>query len=554
MEKIFYSSSVFRTPKGVSHVKIRIPRKWIVLFLLGLLLSVSVCVGCKKGAEKDGEGETAEPVPAAETEETAITPEPGFLDRLTGLDLEQEGSGEALRGLVEELSADEVSETITELEQELEKRPEAVEIICTLSLLYQRAGNHKQEYEMITRLQVKEKSGVRIPSTLKFIYGRAPALEDELGITAARLMEEIKGLISAEEYEAALGKLNTEKDLLPPDWRSETIARVNGLIADRDAAIAAAKATQEQYGDLRVTVVTEGTLYLDGTRHGTVSVGASASLTDLTVGSHSLEMRYTDGEKETKTVTVTKDRTAAAAFTYKPTGDLQVSTITEGTLYLDGTRQGTVTGGAIKNVTDLPVGSRSVEMRYPDGEWESKTVTVTKNRTAVLAFTYKPEAKTGEYKIGDRGPAGGWIFYDKGSYSDGWRYLEAAPAETEWKSKEWGVSGKNISGADGTAVGTGKQNMADIIAGQGRGNTYAAQLCEGLNHGGYGAWWLPSKDELDLMYKNLHKRGAGGFADGFYWSSSESNSYGAWRQIFYNGSQSSSSKTFDDRVRAVRGF
>ncbi|MCL2243563.1 MAG: penicillin-binding protein activator LpoB [Treponema sp.] len=39
------------------------------------------------------------------------------------------------------------------------------------------------------------------------------------------------------------------------------------------------------------------------------------------------------------------------------------------------------------------------------------------------------EAK-GTYKIGDTGLAGGIVFYDKGGYSDGWRYLEAAPASS----------------------------------------------------------------------------------------------------------------------------
>jgi len=28
-------------------------------------------------------------------------------------------------------------------------------------------------------------------------------------------------------------------------------------------------------------------------------------------------------------------------------------------------------------------------------------------------------------KVGEKGPAGGYIFYDKGRVSDGWRFLEA---------------------------------------------------------------------------------------------------------------------------------
>ena len=34
-----------------------------------------------------------------------------------------------------------------------------------------------------------------------------------------------------------------------------------------------------------------------------------------------------------------------------------------------------------------------------------------------------------DYKVGDIGPAGGYIFYDRGYYENGWRYLEAAPAD-----------------------------------------------------------------------------------------------------------------------------
>jgi len=37
-------------------------------------------------------------------------------------------------------------------------------------------------------------------------------------------------------------------------------------------------------------------------------------------------------------------------------------------------------------------------------------------------------ANTKTFSVGDVGPAGGYVIYDKGSYSDGWRYLEVSPS------------------------------------------------------------------------------------------------------------------------------
>ena len=150
------------------------------------------------------------------------------------------------------------------------------------------------------------------------------------------------------------------------------------------------------------------------------------------------------------------------------------------------------------------------------------------------------------------GPAGGLIFYDKGSVSDGWRYLEAAPSDQS-TSAEWGCHETEISGADGTAVGTGKQNTIDILN-ECATSGIAVDICADLSLGGYDDWFLPSKDELNLMYENMKIFGVGGFADYFYCSSSEGDAYYAWFQDFYDGDQSYASKNYTLRVRAVRAF
>jgi hypothetical protein len=74
--------------------------------------------------------------------------------------------------------------------------------------------------------------------------------------------------------------------------------------------------------------------------------------------------------------------------------------------------------------------------------------------------------------------------------------------------------------------------------------------------GGFDDWFLPSKDELNLMYINLKKAGRGSFGSAWYWSSSEYVNYYAWSQYFDCGTQSNINyyKYYYGRVRAVRAF
>jgi hypothetical protein len=157
-------------------------------------------------------------------------------------------------------------------------------------------------------------------------------------------------------------------------------------------------------------------------------------------------------------------------------------------------------------------------------------------------------AKTTGYTVGGPGPGGGIVFYDKGNSNGGWRYLEAAPASAEFKA-EWGLYQISVSGTN-TGTGSGKRNT-EIVAARGGA---AAQRCAALTTGGYRDWFLPSKDELGLMYRNLKTRGLGGFSNSWYWSSSEYDSTLAWVQSFSDGVRGNYYKTTTVSVRAVRAF
>ncbi len=154
--------------------------------------------------------------------------------------------------------------------------------------------------------------------------------------------------------------------------------------------------------------------------------------------------------------------------------------------------------------------------------------------------------------IGGYGPAGGIIFYDKGDDSDGWRYLEAAPFDQS-AGIRWD-NGKDVDmGAKATAVGGGEANTDAIVAKQGDG-TYAASICQNLVLGGYDDWFLPSWDELNLMYTNLKKAGLGGFGGSWFWSSSQYSSSTAWSRSFSDGRQADVYESDDVSVRACRAF
>ncbi|TVR94365.1 MAG: DUF1566 domain-containing protein [Spirochaetaceae bacterium] len=164
------------------------------------------------------------------------------------------------------------------------------------------------------------------------------------------------------------------------------------------------------------------------------------------------------------------------------------------------------------------------------------------------------------YNIGDEGPAGGHIFYinpnPNWEVDDGWRFMEAAPVDTEFVNRSWGTEANLIGTA--AALGEGLSNTTAVVTSLAdyNGGDYAARLAADLVFDGYADWFLPSQDELIEMYQRLRvEQDVAGFENAHYWSSTEETAANAWSKSFNTGADDSYIKTNAFiRVRAARRF
>lgn len=174
------------------------------------------------------------------------------------------------------------------------------------------------------------------------------------------------------------------------------------------------------------------------------------------------------------------------------------------------------------------------------------------------------------YKIGDVGPAKGIVFYDKGEYTFGWRYMEVAAKDL--KPNEWGCASSAIPNAKNTELGTGLYNTAQIVNYHDSLTNYYTDpsICNNANNGTLAAkdaikqvqdvyidWFLPSEVELELIYKNLYLNNLGNFTDSNYWSSSEIDSGNVSTILFKTGEKVSTPKIPEKnttKARAIRYF
>jgi hypothetical protein len=150
--------------------------------------------------------------------------------------------------------------------------------------------------------------------------------------------------------------------------------------------------------------------------------------------------------------------------------------------------------------------------------------------------------------------------------------MEAAPVEAEGVGLPW----KRLNAVDtrkpvytntkttlarirrvqAKAIGMGQINTRLIVKAYGRGR-YAARYADAMVLNGYDDWFLPSKDELNVMYSVLSTAypRIGSYARSFYWSSSEYDFNNAWTVNFKDGQQFDREKwLLPDTVNGVKAL
>jgi hypothetical protein len=146
---------------------------------------------------------------------------------------------------------------------------------------------------------------------------------------------------------------------------------------------------------------------------------------------------------------------------------------------------------------------------------------------------------------------GGIIFYLRGTYPN--QYGLVCAQNDQGAGVPWYSQSYIYYGTTSTSIGSGQTNTRSLVDRLGDDH-YAAKFCEDLVLNGFDDWFLPSRDELGLMYTNLKINGFGNFTKMNYWSSSECDYLNAYTQYFDSGLQSCNNKLHSYSIRAVRIF
>jgi hypothetical protein len=227
----------------------------------------------------------------------------------------------------------------------------------------------------------------------------------------------------------------------------------------------------------------------------------------------------------------------------------------DGTQFTDENKVGQSNGNKQLRKSQVHIGSsfpslpfHLVAMRsFPAGVGVKPTASTT-------SLTGSSCTNEGPCAVGDTGPAGGIVFYDAGPRSSGDRYFEVGPVETELAGIPWkpltfndkqtplyigtASASAKVQRVLAKAFGMGEANTSKIVQ-RYRGGNYPARYASTLVFGGYNDWYLPSKEELRLVYRTLGTATPrlGNLGKSFYWTSSEYDLNNAWTVNFKDGQE-----------------
>jgi len=159
---------------------------------------------------------------------------------------------------------------------------------------------------------------------------------------------------------------------------------------------------------------------------------------------------------------------------------------------------------------------------------------------------------------------GGIVFYLDGNGGGKVCAIADQSIGIQWTTSSYHSTTVPALGAISLTDGLANSNAIVAQTGAAAANTYAAGLCRlysAPGDGGLNDWYLPSKNELDLMNQNkaiinasAAANGGSGFSTSDYWSSTEDDFEVAWGRGLSGGSQTYFFKSDLVYVRAVRAF
>ena len=207
----------------------------------------------------------------------------------------------------------------------------------------------------------------------------------------------------------------------------------------------------------------------------------------------------------------------------------------------------TVTTEAIKTFCDTlsktatNMGFRINGTPYTPGETPAVPVTVPMALPDGSVLFYDRGTSYGEYEINDSGyPERTDGAVDDGSAeSQNWRYLICDQADLDNTGKAWGPSNTS-EGLTGTAIGVGLPNTEAMITKYADNDAYWWKLTKEKRDSTGLDWFMPSKDELGILYDNkdiISSEGGVALQSEYYWASSEFDRGIACGLRFFYGQQ-----------------